>query len=204
MQALAYNTQRSPMVEAEYGRIIHEMVAHLLTITDRAERTKAAEGLIKVMSTLATNAMKDSDNFKQKLWDHLHIMAQYKLDVDCPYPIPEPEANEDRLKRMPYPSRNIKIKHYGKTIEKMIEAAIKMENPERKAAYAETIANFMKLLFKTWNKSIINDEEVISDLKKLSNGKLDVSPNTVLDSLQIKDNVHRHFKKNRNFKRRGR
>jgi hypothetical protein len=137
----------------------------------------------------------------------LHQICGYELDVDGPYPKPVKPLAGDRPERMAYPKTDIRIKHYGKVIENMIQKALAMEEGNEKQKFIEVIANFMKQLYRNWNKSIINDEEVFNDLRKLSGGRIVISEGIVLDA--VKDlprekgefNNRNKFKK-KNFKRR--
>ncbi|HNF72444.1 MAG TPA: DUF4290 domain-containing protein, partial [Chitinophagaceae bacterium] len=78
---MQYNTTRPLMTVREYGRSVHDMVSYLLTIEDRDVRQRNAEAVIEIMAMLnpQANAMED---YKHKLWDHLFLMSNYKLDVD--------------------------------------------------------------------------------------------------------------------------
>lgn len=78
---LEYNTTRGPLKMAEYGRNIQKMVEYLLTIPDKAERTKAAYALVKSMEIVAPE-QRDFQDLRRKLWDHLYIISDYRLDVD--------------------------------------------------------------------------------------------------------------------------
>src|SRR5690554_4883350 len=117
---MKYNSQRPDLIIPEYGRNIQNMVDHIKTIEDREERNKASLAIIKIMGQLFPY-LRDMEDFKHKLWDHLHIMSNFELDVDSPYPPPSPDKLKQRPKPMPYPQGDIRYGHYGKTIERMIE-----------------------------------------------------------------------------------
>ena len=161
-----YNTQKKKLVLPEYGRNIQKMVDFLLTIEDRAERTSAAKTVIDVMRNLYPH-LRDVPDFKHKLWDHLAIMSNFKLDIDSPYPLPSVNILQEKPDRLPYNNHNIKFKHYGKLTEKLIEAIREQQDPELKRALIVLTANHMKKSFLTWNKDSVEDEQIYKDINTL-------------------------------------
>lgn len=166
-----YNTRRPKMVIPEYGRNIQKMIDHAMTVENKEERNKIANAIISVMGQLNPH-LRDIADFKHKLWDHLFIISDFKLDVDSPYPLPDREAIAKKPEKLAYPENNIKFKHYGKTIENLIEKAILIEEKEEKNALIKIIANLMKKTYLTFNRDSVNDELILADLKTLSQGKL--------------------------------
>lgn len=175
-----YNTQNEDMMLPEYGRNVHCMARHLREIADRQERARAASQIIEVMSMLNPQSREASDQ-RQKLWDHLHLMAGTDVEIDSPFPKPDHDPIFHTANRPDYPSQNIRIRHYGKIVEEFIAATRNMpEGPERQAL-AEQVANFMKMSYRNWNKIVLNDEDVFQDLRKLSDGQISLtSEETVL------------------------
>ncbi|MDX9769666.1 MAG: DUF4290 domain-containing protein [Tenuifilaceae bacterium] len=169
-----YNTQRKHLVLPEYGRHIQQMVDQLLEIDDVEQRNKTAKAIIAVMGNMNPH-LRDINDFKHKLWDHLHIMADFKLEIDSPYPKPEASVIYEKPKQVPYPSHPIKYKHYGRSISLMIEQAIAMEDGELKEALTSLIANHMKKSYLIWNKDSVSDEDIIRDMAELSGGKLSLA-----------------------------
>ena len=166
-----YNTQRKKMTLPEYGRNVQKMVDHIKTIDDRDERNRAAKTIIQVMGNLNTH-LRDVGDFKHKLWDHLAIIADFELDIDSPYPLPEVHKFNAKPNEIPYMQGEIRFLHYGRIIELMIKAAINFEDGEEKEYLTTLIVNQMKKSHITWNRSHVPDEVIINDLKLLSNGKL--------------------------------
>lgn len=172
---MQYNSQREHLLMPEYGRNIQKMIQCAIQIEDREERNKAAKTIISVMSQSIPN-QKDVEDVKQKLWDHLFIISDFKLDVDSPYPIIETrKVNE--IKRLPYPNKKIKYRHYGKNLEYFIEKAIAIEDKEVKEAVSETLANLMKKSYLSWNRDSVNDELIKEHLVELSGGVLEFKDN---------------------------
>lgn len=166
-----YNTTRKPIIIPEYGRNIHNMIDYACTISDQEKRNETAKAIIKVMSQV--NAQyKDSDDFLEKLWDHLFIMSDYQLDVDSPFPKPLKEKIEEKPKKVEYPDKNIKYKHYGHAIQKFITKASEMEDGEEKDSFVYYIANMMKKNFLLYNRESVNDDLIHKHLYELSDGEL--------------------------------
>jgi hypothetical protein len=168
---MQYNTAQPHLIISEYGRHVQDMALHLLAIKDRKERNKASEAVIQTMTQVHPYS-KDSEELRRKLWDHLHLITGFKLDVDGPYEKPSPEAFEVKPERLKYPDTNIRHKHYGKIVDEMIKKAALMQDNEERDALIASIAALMKKAFMTWNKCTVDDNTIIKDLKEISKGKL--------------------------------
>jgi len=179
-----YNTQRKKMTLPEYGRNVQKMIDHIKTLENREERNRAAKTIIQVMGNFNTH-LRDIEDFKHKLWDHLAIIANFELDIDSPYPFPEAQKINAKPNEIPYMQGGIRFLHYGRIIELMIEAAIDLENGEEKEYLTTLIVNQMKKSYITWNRSQVADEVIINDLKLLSRGKLEVTDGVKI--LEIKE-----------------
>lgn len=169
-----YNTSREKMAIPEYGRNIHNMINHIGTLEDREERNKAARTIISIMGNMNPH-LRDINDFKHKLWDHLAIMSNFSLDIDYPYEPPEPSTFTEKPKPVPYHTYPIRYKHYGRLLEQMIKAATEMEEGEKKEALVHMIANHMKKCYLTWNRSQVTDEVIYNDLRELSGGLIERS-----------------------------
>ena len=174
-----YNTRRKHLILPEYGRNIQIMIEHILTIEDREERNKAAHTIIGVMGNLNPH-LRDVNDFKHKLWDHLAIISDFKLDIDSPYETPTRELLQSKPKRIPYNQKSIKFKHYGHSIVLMIEKAIEMEEGEEKKDLVRMIAYHMKKSYLTWNREAVDDKDIFEDLKVLSRNRLELDPDLEL------------------------
>jgi hypothetical protein len=168
---MEYNSQRPELIISEYGRNIQKMIDHAIQLEQREERTKAAHAIVNAMVILNPQ-IKEYNDYKLKLWDHLFIMSDYKLDCDAPYPMPSPEKRALKPEKVPYPTYNIKFRHYGTIIIKMIEEACNMADGPTKDQVTLMIANFMKQSYVNYNRDNVNDEVIVEHLKKISNGKL--------------------------------
>jgi hypothetical protein len=169
-----YNSSRRKLILPEYGRNIQKMVNHIKTIEDREERNKAARTVVGVMGNLNPH-LRDVNDFKHKLWDHLALISDFDPDIDFPYDLPERESFQTKPHRVQYNQHKIKSKHYGRSIVLMIDKAVELEEGEEKDDLVRMIAYHMKKSYLTWNREAVSDEEILIDLKTLSGGRLEVS-----------------------------
>ncbi len=174
---LKYNTQQKKLILPEYGRNIQQMVDHCLTIEDREERTRCAYSIINTMGNLFPN-LRDIEDFKHKLWDHLAIMSDFKLDIDYPCEIVKPEYFNTVPQKVGYKLSPIKYRHYGKSIELMIAKASTMEMGEERDALVLLIANHMKKMMLSVNSDGVDDVKILKDLRDYSHGAINLDPNT--------------------------
>jgi len=183
IQFMDYNTKRKKLPMPEYGRNIQNMVDYLMTIEDRTKRNQMAQAVIDVMGNLYPY-LRDVAEYKHKLWDHIAIMTDFKLDIDYPYEPPSPDLLHEKPKRVPYNQQDIKLKHYGLITKKLIEAAIEMEGEEQRILI-EQVANQMKKLYMAWNKDSVEDEKIFMDLEEISENKLKVPRDIKLTDAKI-------------------
>ena len=178
---LTYNTEKEQIAISEYGRCIQEMIKKLPEIEDRQQRTEAAKYIISVMVQMNPQ-IKESSDYEHKLWDHLYIISDYQLDVDSPYAPPTMESRKTKPQHIGYQSHDIKYGHYGLYLIKMIEAASREENDDVREALAYSLASQMKRNYMEWNKSVVNDQVIMDDLKAISGGRLVINDEARLNS----------------------
>ena len=188
-----YNTSRNRLVLPEYGRNVQKMVKHLISIEDKEERNKAARTVISIMGNLNPH-LREQGDFKHKLWDHLLIISDFKLDVDSPYDPPEPSRLSEKPHNIGYNQNRIKYKHYGRSLELMLGKALEMEEGEEKEQLIATLANHMKKSYLTWNREAVDDQQIFSDLKELSGGRI-VNSDDVIKLLETKEILNKNRKK---------
>ncbi len=181
---MEYNTKRKKMILPEYGRNVHRMVDHIKSMEDRDQRNSAAKYVVSIMGNMNPH-LRDVSDFKNKLWDHIHLMGNFELDIDAPYPMPERETLFAKPGKLKYPGGTFRLRHYGKILEKMVNYAIEFEDGEEKNLLVRYLANYMKRLYLTWNRSSVSDEIIFNDLRILSKGKLVPAVGTKL--LDIKE-----------------
>ncbi len=186
-----YNSNRSKLAIPEYGRNLQNMVDHILTIEDRNERNRAARTIVDIMGNMYPY-LRDINDFKHKLWDHLAIMTDFQLDIDYPYDPPSREFFNTPPKRIPYSSNHVKYRHYGKTIEFLIEKAAVYEDEKERDLLIKLIANHMKKSYVIWNKDSVTDEKILQDIEEMSRGRIKCSDLTLTET---KDILSRNQKK---------
>lgn len=172
IENMEYNTTRNFLVMREYGRHIQKMVEYLLSIEDKEERQRNAYAVIELMGFLNPH-LKNVEDFRHKLWDHLFLISDFKLDVESPYPIPTRETLKAKPERLRYPKRYPKFNHLGKNIEVVIDKALKEENPEKKQGFANAIAYYMKLTYSNWHKELVHDDNIQTELSAMTKGELE-------------------------------
>ncbi len=178
----------------EYGRIIQQLVERCKELPSKDERNEMAMAIIDFMGQ-RNPQLRDEENYKHKLWDHLFILANYDLDVDSPYPFPTMEQLAEKPKRMEYPKLQGDFKFYGKSILQLIEKAIELETGDEKEALIEVIANNMKKSYNVYNKEHVTDDVIFRHLKELSENRLDL---TGIDSLEKSKIYYTSNNNNRN------
>ncbi len=172
-RVLTYNTEKERLVKPEYGRIIAEMVNSLKKIEDREKRSEQARAVIKAMEIINSDVHKQ-ENYEQKLWDDLHIIAGYSLDVDSPYPVPAPEQAQTRPEIPSVVRKPMRATQYGRNIESMINLVSGMEDGEVKTAVIRSLAIYMRTQYLIWNKDSVADETIFQDIEKLSDYRIKI------------------------------
>lgn len=193
---MEYNTSRASLIFPEYGRAIQQMVNYAKELPTKEERTAAAKTIVNAMAVLHPQ-QKDMTDYRQKLWDHLFIISDFSLDCESPYPMPDREIVNQKPKPIAYPQKNIRMRHYGSIVEKMIAEAKNMEEGTEREGVIEQIANFMKMSYLTWNRDTVSDELIFDQLKEFSGGLLSVKEDTKLatkfvDLQDTSRNRHQH------------
>ncbi len=174
---LTYNSQLKKLALPEYGRNIQQMVDYCCTIEDREERNKCAYSIINTMSNLFPQLNQEAD-FRHKLWDHLAIMSDFRLDVDYPCEVIKPENLETKPQPVGYKLESIKMRHYGKIVDQMIQRACEYPDGDEKDALVMLIANHMKKLIYQINNEDVEDAKIFKDLEFFSKGQIKIDPAT--------------------------
>lgn len=174
---MEYNTQLKELRLPEYGRNIHNMVQYCMTLEDKEERTKCANTIIDIMGNMFPH-LRDVNDFKHILWDHIAIMSDFQLDIDYPYEVVKKEDLNSRPQTVPYGKSRMKYKHYGKTLERMIDIAVDMPQGEEKDQFLEIILVQMKKSYTAWNKEV-SDQKIFIDLFDLSDKRIDLRDSTI-------------------------
>ncbi len=169
-----YNTSREGIILKEYGRNVQKLVNYIRTVPDKNKRTELATTLIELIKQLAPVAKEAQEN-PQRMWDDLYIMADFNLDVDNPFTTPDRTILFKKPRKMEYPQNNVRFRHYGKNIERLVKEAVKKEDPKEREEAAIYIGKLMKTFFSAWNKENLDDSVIVKDIGILSQGKLTLS-----------------------------
>jgi hypothetical protein len=148
------------------------MVEYVLTIEDRQKRQQQAQVVIELMGTLNPH-LKNVEDFRHMLWDHLFFVSDFKLDVDSPYPKPTKETYKVKPDPLPYPKHKPRYSHLGRNLEVVIDKALKEENPEKRVGFANAIAYYMKLAYSNWHKELVHDDGIRAELNIITSGQLE-------------------------------
>jgi len=187
---MEYNTTRNGLAMREYGRHVQKMVEHVLNIEDPERRQANSYAVIELMGFLNPH-LKNVEDFRHKLWDHLFLISDFKLDVKSPYPIPTREALFERPQPLPYPKRHPKHSHLGKNLELIIRKALDEQDPDKRAGFANAIAYYMKLAYNNWHKEIVHDDAIQSELTGITNGQLQFTNTPYVKAFRPQENRER-------------
>ena len=187
---LYYNTEVEKLAMPEYGRNVLKMVEQMKAIEDRTKRSGQARAIVKVMETLNPQ-VHQQENFEQKLWDHLYMIAGYDLDIDAPFPAPVPEFMETKPLTIPLKNKPVKAAHYGRNIESIIDLIASEPEGDVKRAMLTSLAVYMRQQYLIWNKDSVADETIFQDIEKLSDYRIKVPADLTLSKISGDANFSR-------------
>jgi hypothetical protein len=180
IKGLDYNTQREKLVMPEYGREVQKMVEVAIGLPTKEERMLCAQSIIRLMES-KNPQVRDGNDFKQTLWDHLYLMSHKQLDIDWPYDVSEAERIMAKPEPMAHPTKDNQahLRHYGRLMTEVFEKLKTMpEGPERDELVYIT-ANQMKRDLMTWSHGSVDDEKVADDLARFTDGVIQLDLSTL-------------------------
>lgn len=193
-----YNSQRPFIILKEYGRNVQKLVDYIRTIPDKDKRTELAYTLIELIKQLNPTVRESVEN-PQRLWDDLFIIADFNLDVNNPFNPPEKDILSKRPMLVPYPQSEVRFKHYGKNIERLIKEAMKKEDPQEREEAVIYLGKLMKTFYGNWNKEILDDSVILKDIQLMSGGKLTMS----LDKIREENLFEKLYREKKNVRPQG-
>lgn len=195
IDGLDYNTQREKLVLPEYGREVQSMVDYAVALPTKAERQSCANAIIAIMRRMFSQSA-DAEGFERKLWDHLAMMSNFKLDIDYPFDVTEAQTILSKPEPMTYPMNNIPVRHYGKMMFELFDKLKTMpEGPDRDAL-VRMVANQMKRDLMVWGHGSSDDEKVASDLAYFTDGKVQLDLDKFkFAKIEVKENERKRGKK---------
>lgn len=177
-----YNTVRGNIIIPEYGRNIQKLVYYAKTIEDKTERQAFVEEIIDLIQKLYPQT-RNVEDYIAKLWSHVFRIADYELDVEPPCEILSREEVYKRPEALPYPTHDVKYRHYGRNVQEMVRKAAELEDDDMQEEYVQVIGSYMKMAYKTWNRENVSDEMIRKNLVKISDGELELEEDTDIDGL---------------------
>lgn len=188
-----YNSQRDELVIPEYGRNVQKLIRHAKTIEDPAKRQEFVEKVVDLMLQMHPQS-RNMDDYRDKLWKHVFIIAEFELDVNPPSGRkPTREEVSKKPERVEYPVIEARFRHYGHNVQVLIKKALSMPQGPKREAFVGVIGNYMKLAYKTWNKEhYVSDEIIKGDLQTLSGGQLELHEDASLDNLTNANRRRKH------------
>ena len=197
IDGLDYNTQREKLALPEYGREIQRMVDHAKTLPDKKERQRCAQTIVAIMDRMFPQNRQNAD-YKHKLWDHLALMSNFELDIDWPYDIHQAADITTRPEPMPYPMKDIAVRHYGYMVFELFDKLKQMPPGKERDELARVTANQMKRNLMLWSHGSSDDEKVASDLARFTDGKIQLDLSTFkFEKVSMRDMEVRTKKKKR-------
>ena len=176
-----YNTGRPELILKEYGRNIQKLVGYIREIKEDDKRKEYCYTLVELMK-LINPALKDGNEFAQKLWDDLFIISDFQLEVDSPFPKPAPEVLTRKPQKIDYNHHKLKYKHYGRNIELLIKQATEIEDPQERKDAVIYLGRLMRSFYGVWNKEVVDEGVILDHIRELSKGALDI------DLTEVKEN----------------
>ncbi len=173
MEELDYNTQREKLHMPEYGRHVQKMIEYVAALPGKEKRNEQIQSVVQVMGTLNPQ-LRDINDFRHKLWDHVHIISDFNIDIDSPYATPTRESLATAPNPIPLQKTPVKAAHYGRNIQNMLEVIAQREDGEVKTHMIKTLATYMKQQYLIWNKDSVSEETIFNDIHKLSDGRITV------------------------------
>ena len=197
IEGLDYNTQREKLALPEYGREIRRTVDHAKTLPDKKERQRCAQTIVAIMDRMFPQNRQNAD-YKHKLWDHLALMSNFELDIDWPYDIHQAADITTRPEPMPYPMKDIAVRHYGYMVFELFDKLKQMPPGKERDELARVTANQMKRNLMLWSHGSSDDEKVASDLARFTDGKIQLDLSTFkFEKVSMRDMEVRTKKKKR-------
>ncbi len=175
INGMDYNTQREKLRMPEYGRSIHLMVEHCVALPDRAQRQACAEKIVKIME-LMFPALRQLPDYKHRLWDHLAIISNFRLDIDYPYEVTTADKIQRRPEPLPYPKHRIPVRHYGNLVFETLEHIKSLPEGKERDELTRLVANQMKRDLVMYGNASPDNERIISDIAKFTDGLIQIDP----------------------------
>lgn len=177
IKGLDYNTQREKLVMPEYGREIQKMIELAVSLPTKEERNLCAQTIVRQMEN-KNPQLRTTPDYQQTLWDHLYLMSHKQLDIDWPYDVNNAEKILTKPQPMKRPgSEKPYLRHYGLLLAETFEKLKTMPAGAERDELTRQTANQMKRSLAAWGHGSMDDEKVVDDLARFTDGiiQLDLS-----------------------------
>ena len=197
---MEYNSQKDELIIPEYGRNVQNMILYAKEVADDRARQAMVEEIIDMMMMMHPQN-RNLDDYRVKLWRHVFKIASYDLKVTVPNGIiPSPEDDNRKPDKVNYPTAEPGYRHYGNNVQHLIKRALEMDPGPKRNGFVATIASYMKLAYRTWNKEhFVSDDVIKTDLEIISQGQLSLDE---LGSIENLTPAHQGNNMNNNNRRR--
>ncbi len=179
-----YNTQRNKLLMPEYGRHVQKMIDYVKKIEDKEKRNEQIRAVLSVMGIL-NPSLRDINDFKHQLWDHIQIIADFDIDIESPYPTPTKETFTTKPNPIPIQTVPLKEAHYGRNIQNMIDMIAQKEDGEVKENMIKILATYMRQQYLIWNKDSVTEQIIFRDIRKLSNDRITIPEGMHLSDIPV-------------------
>lgn len=176
---MKYKLSHSPLQLREFGRNIQAMIEQIMLIPNREERTRQAYDLVRIMQQLHPH-IKDNVESKKYLWDSLYIMSEYRLDVDSPFPKPDPALRQKPPQRIPYQQKTPIFAQYGSNVQVTLNRAAAMPDSQKKWDIILGVASFMRQCLEELDKESYLEKTMAKHIYMMTNGKIDLAPEDLM------------------------
>lgn len=185
----------------EYGRHIQKLVDEMAQTPDRALRNSKAKAIIDIMGNINPQ-LRDSRDFAHKLWDHLYIMADFNLDIDCPYGAPTREDLAMKPRRMEYPTRRVEYRHYGKYAVKMVQRLCALNNQDIINDELPYLAGYMHMKRSEFNNDNPTGSVIVKDIKMMTDYAMKFDELSLINAKNHHKSNQQQHRNNNNGKQR--
>ncbi len=160
----------------EYGRSVLKMIDYVSNLEEGEKKDEAIKALVTIMGLVSGMSVKDSVSY-HKLWDHLLILSEFRLDSAWPFSVEELEELKSRsredvketVERLPYKDSSISQRHYGVYLESMMKKLKEMPDGEEYDELSTLIAQQAKRVYMVWNGDLSDDDIIINQMSHISN-----------------------------------
>ncbi|MCL1974288.1 MAG: DUF4290 domain-containing protein [Bacteroidetes bacterium] len=178
-----YNTQREKLIMPEYGRYVQKLLQKVKTIPDKEKRSEQVRAVVHAMGILNPQ-LRDMNDFKHKLWDHVFVISNFELDIEAPFTPPTSESFRIAPNRIGLEDKPLKVNYYGRNIQNMAEALAQRKPGADRDEMVKELAYYMRKQYLIWNKESVSDQTIFTDLSMLTKGRLHVPEGFKMDEVQ--------------------